>query len=145
MGEPEREGVALFEVMDGALQITPLQEGDCAVELEAVRNGRSAYVTLRVHVKEDVSNERLETEESQGILSVYPVPATRYVDVAVGEGAVCLSVFDLQGRPCFERKAGGLGLDSVIRIPVEKWTAGVYLLRVVDKDGRMVSRTFVVR
>ncbi len=145
VGEPEREGVALFEVMDGALQITPLQEGDCAVELEAVRNGRSAYVTLRVHVKEDVSNERLETEESQGILSVYPVPATRYVDVAVGEGAVCLSVFDLQGRPCFERKAGGLGLDPVIRIPVEKWTAGVYLLRVVDKDGRMVSRTFVVR
>ena len=80
-------------------------------------------------------------EHPQGVMNLYPNPATQYVvlDMSTGEemdGRVIVT--DMLGRQCLQTKAEG----TSVRIPVTDLPAGMYFLTYTD-GKRTVTRKFM--
>lgn len=68
-------------------------------------------------------------------LTVYPNPATRYVNVETGMPLLQAQLFDLTGRPV----TGLVQVNGFARFELGTLPSGFYLLRAFDESGRLAG------
>lgn len=68
-------------------------------------------------------------------LTVYPNPATQYVNVETGMTLLQAQLFDLAGRPVTDP----VSINGLARIDLGALPAGFYLLRAFDENGRLAG------
>lgn len=73
-------------------------------------------------------------------LSPNPVSNILYIEYDV-KNTSRLSVLDLQGRVLWKQE--GKGTSSLLSVPVQQFAKGIYLLEVVDSQGRRQTKKFV--
>ncbi len=78
-------------------------------------------------------------------VSVWPNPATSMVYVSIGEectsSIVTMQLCDIFGRKLAEKSA--IRADETISFDISGFAKGIYLLRIVTKDGKTVTRKIV--
>lgn len=78
-------------------------------------------------------------------LNVFPNPAHNQLRIELQStrpGALYLQLRDLQGRPLWQRTAGG---TNNFTVPMNTWAQGTYLLQVYDTDGHLLSAQRIVK
>jgi hypothetical protein len=83
----------------------------------------------------------LSPEEESGILSVYPNPATSYINVqlnSVNNGEFSVSLFDMHGVEVFKGNSSFAGTEP-FRMNIGNLSPGFYLLRITGHDQKIYT------
>lgn len=142
--EQEEPAFCAVEVGKDSLRVDGWAEGKNSLLLKAVRNGRSRFVRMDVFVKagsgsSDTVAGNLPLDAGRLQLSLYPVPAGDFLQVAISREGGLLEVFDLQGRRVYSRNP----VSSKETLFLSGWKPGVYMLK-VSADSRVAVRRFTV-
>jgi Secretion system C-terminal sorting domain len=76
-------------------------------------------------------------------ITVYPNPATNMLNVQVSKSVTAIKIFDAQGKLVWQQ-GNNTGLLS-ISVPVQKLTAGLYILEASDADGYKQVQKFIIK
>jgi hypothetical protein len=93
----------------------------------------------------DQWNTSFGIEEDNVVARIYPNPAEEviYIEFTGSTDAEHISLFNVQGKELQDYKVKVQG--SLIAIELPQVTPGFYLLRIVMKDGRVVTRKILIR
>ncbi len=82
----------------------------------------------------------------EGFISLYPNPATDYLDVQLGgfRAPVQVRIFNASGQQLYETQAEGALQVSTLRIPVADWPQGVYSVQ-LQTEGKTLTRQVAVQ
>ncbi len=86
----------------------------------------------------------LAVDENDNImLSVYPNPATEYINIA-GENIAGIEICNLLGEVVYYNSGVVPRRDATIVISTENMPAGSYFVRVRMEDGKVVTKKIIV-
>ncbi len=77
------------------------------------------------------------------MLSIYPNPATEYINIA-GENIAEIQICNLLGEVVYYNSRVVPRRDATIVISTENMSAGSYFVRVRMTDGKVVTKKIVV-
>lgn len=80
----------------------------------------------------DVRSVRFEGSGAGAELAVYPNPATTYATITIQAEVYTVRVFDQSGRLVTQ-------LNNTTQLDVSDWTAGVYLVQLLDATGQALE------
>lgn len=105
--------------------------------------GKNFYRLNQVDIdgKDKLSATRKIDFSSLFDITIYPNPATDVLNVLVSKNTAGIKIFDAQGKLVWrqENKAGLLSIP----VPVQKLTAGLYILEVSDATGNKQLQKFI--
>ncbi len=82
-----------------------------------------------------------ETNEKDGVaIQMAPNPGTSVVTIGISSGIQTVSVFDLSGKLVYEMNEQH---QPEVKLNVESWNTGVYLIRVLDENGSQHAAKFI--
>jgi hypothetical protein len=79
-------------------------------------------------------------------ISLFPNPATNYVNVSLGgntASAVTVLLTSAAGQRLAEKQATG-GAGTIVTIPVENVASGLYIITVISADGLRESSSVLI-
>jgi len=82
----------------------------------------------------------------QGLISLYPNPATDLLHLQLGgfHAPVQVRIFDALGREVYETQVAAASQVETLRIPVAAWPQGVYNVQIVS-EGKVLTRQVAVQ
>ncbi len=90
----------------------------------------------------------VKSTENRPLMTVYPNPAHSHVSVRVSlstEAPLQLRLFDLSGKQVMQREERGHTGSSVLNLPLNGITAGIYILELKTPSGTKTQRLVVGR
>jgi hypothetical protein len=153
-GDPQYCGSRVYrKINDGNyLRIADIGMTGNYIDEAADLTDLNCYIATNVIAKNDdtcesfYSNEScvqpllISENEGDGVLIVYPNPAKDRLYVEMPENIQELQLLDMTGRIVFEARSIG----NKQTIPVAGFSTGIYLLKIVIKDG-IISRKVLIR
>ncbi|MNX97044.1 hypothetical protein D3C86_1293930 [compost metagenome] len=88
----------------------------------------------------------LPANEAQPSISVYPVPVTDVLNVALGNNTPepkSISVINAQGASVLQKTNLTVSGDHTLTLDVQDMPAGVYYVQVIYENGRRSSAKFI--
>lgn len=111
-----------------------------AIAIATLNNAQSAIVS--VQFKDNAASAAPEIPASdQGILNAYPNPATVWFDIACANmpnGNYTIYIYNALGHLVWTEMRAFSG-DHAVRVGVDGFAAGHYLVQVLDDNGKMVG------
>ncbi len=104
-------------------------------------NGQNFYRLKQVDFDGayEFSPIRLVAFDKENNISIYPNPATEQVTIAGLQGGETISILDVSARKVYQVTAK----DVLVDIPLNKLSAGNYLINIIGTDGRLSSYKLV--
>ncbi len=109
-------------------------------------NGCSNYITQNVSCKDMVLHKKVGQDKGGNItccatINLYPNPNSGQFNLAGLEAGETIEIYDYTGR----KISGAVASDVSIYLNMADQPNGIYLMRIMDKDGNLLSRKKVVK
>lgn len=137
------------EIAFGTYQIYPEIEGKNTTPYWVTLNASNPKVTVWISVYDDevvAGNADFLNYSESGFSDLYPVPAREQVNIylsAADNISFWVDITDLTGKIVIPSRDYFLNVPNTLSFDLEGLVAGTYLMRIIIKDGSVITRKFV--